>query len=202
MGDLFLKDFAASFVERKVLTAVVMITTSLMLVPYLPYISTLKMEAIYTSATLTFIGLYGVISRRTTHQLCLYLYIVTCSPIARERVTNAFPWRWIFRNQLVTAHVSVDTNHQQTFPWIRIRCIRREQNWFQNRDNPCGGVAEYLHRSPASLRRRRKGNPVPGGITGPPCSWGMYVWGPGPPGWRSLESQTVKCGHESRGTRT
>jgi hypothetical protein len=37
---------------------------------------------------------------------------------------------------------------------------------------PCGGALEYLHRSPASRRRRRKGNPVPGGITGPPCHWG------------------------------
>jgi hypothetical protein len=37
--------------------------------------------------------------------------------------------------------------------------------------NPCGGGVEYLHRGPASHRRRRKGNPVPGGITGPACSW-------------------------------
>jgi hypothetical protein len=37
---------------------------------------------------------------------------------------------------------------------------------------PCGGGLEYLHRSPASRKRRRKGNPVPGGITGSPCSWG------------------------------
>jgi hypothetical protein len=36
----------------------------------------------------------------------------------------------------------------------------------------CGGRVEYLHRSLASGRRRRKGNPMPGGITGPPCSWG------------------------------
>jgi hypothetical protein len=35
-----------------------------------------------------------------------------------------------------------------------------------------GGI-EYLHRSPASCRRRRKGNSVPGDITGPPCSWGI-----------------------------
>jgi hypothetical protein len=35
---------------------------------------------------------------------------------------------------------------------------------------------EYLHRSPASRRRRRKGNPVPGSITGPPCSGG-YKYG-------------------------
>jgi hypothetical protein len=31
---------------------------------------------------------------------------------------------------------------------------------------------EYVHRSPASRRRRRKGNPVPGSITGPRCSVG------------------------------
>jgi hypothetical protein len=30
----------------------------------------------------------------------------------------------------------------------------------------------------------------------------IYIWGHGPPGWGSLESETVKCGHESRGTRS
>jgi hypothetical protein len=38
---------------------------------------------------------------------------------------------------------------------------------------PRGGGLEYLHRCPASCKRRHKGNPVPGGITGPPCSWGI-----------------------------
>jgi hypothetical protein len=66
---------------------------------------------------------------------------------------------------------------------------------------PIGGF-KYLHRSPASRRRRRKGNPVPGGITGPLCSWERYILGHGPPGWGSLESETVKYGHESPGTRT
>jgi hypothetical protein len=37
----------------------------------------------------------------------------------------------------------------------------------------CGVGFDYLHRSPVSRKKRRKGNPVPGGITGPPCSWGM-----------------------------
>jgi hypothetical protein len=37
---------------------------------------------------------------------------------------------------------------------------------------PFGGGFEYLHRSPESRRRRRKWNPLPGGITGPPCFWG------------------------------
>jgi hypothetical protein len=36
-----------------------------------------------------------------------------------------------------------------------------------------GGGFEYIHRSPASRRRWRKGNSVPEGITGPPCSWGI-----------------------------
>jgi hypothetical protein len=36
---------------------------------------------------------------------------------------------------------------------------------------PRGGEFEYLHRSLASRRRRRKGNPVPGVVTGLPCSW-------------------------------
>jgi hypothetical protein len=36
---------------------------------------------------------------------------------------------------------------------------------------PCGGGVEYIHRSPASRRRRQKWNPVPGSITGPPCCW-------------------------------
>jgi hypothetical protein len=66
----------------------------------------------------------------------------------------------------------------------------------------CGGVVQNLHRSPARRRRRRKGNPVPGSITGPPCSWEIQIREHGPPGWGSLESETVKCGHESRMTRT
>jgi hypothetical protein len=38
---------------------------------------------------------------------------------------------------------------------------------------------------------------VPGGRTGSLCSWGIYIQGPGPPGWGSLESKTVKCGQDS-----
>jgi hypothetical protein len=43
------------------------------------------------------------------------------------------------------------------------------------RINPCGGAVEYIHRDPASRRRRERG---------------------------SLKSETVKFGHESHGTRT
>jgi hypothetical protein len=41
---------------------------------------------------------------------------------------------------------------------------------------------------------------VPGDITGPPSSQGIKIRGPGTAGWRSLESETVKYDHESRGT--
>jgi hypothetical protein len=41
----------------------------------------------------------------------------------------------------------------------------------------------------------------PGGITGTPDSWGIKIRGPGTPGWGSLESETVKFGCKSRGTR-
>jgi hypothetical protein len=88
--------------------------------------------------------------------------------------------------------------------------IRSVQSCYQRREFrygrrwwlPCGGGVEYLHRSPASRTKRRKGNPVPGGITGPPRSWAIKIRGPGPPGWESLKSERVKCCHESRGSRT
>jgi hypothetical protein len=39
----------------------------------------------------------------------------------------------------------------------------------------CGGVFEYLHRSPASRKRQQKENPVPGVLTGPPYSCGIHA---------------------------
>jgi hypothetical protein len=84
------------------------------------------------------------------------------------------------------ASVSVDAKMQEVdywkpdsycgtniyFPWIPLHYIsgRADKNGF-----PCGGGVEYLHRSPASRRRRQKG---------------------------SLESERVKYGLESHGTRT
>jgi hypothetical protein len=82
---------------------------------------------------------------------------------------------------------------------------RGEVGKSSERVTPCGGGFEYLDRNPASSRRRRKGNPVPRSITGPPCYGGIKIQGPGPPGWWSLEPETVKYdheGHESRGNGT
>jgi hypothetical protein len=48
-----------------------------------------------------------------------------------------------------------------------------------------GGGFEYLQRSPVRLRRRRKGNPVPGGITGLPFCW--HCWKMNSHGYRRIE---------------
>jgi DNA-binding Lrp family transcriptional regulator len=48
-----------------------------------------------------------------------------------------------------------------------------KEDKLSNNSYPCGGGVEYPHRSPASGRRRRKGNPVPGGISVPPCSYAI-----------------------------
>jgi hypothetical protein len=66
---------------------------------------------------------------------------------------------------------------------------------------PCGGGIEYLHRSPASSKRRRKG-PVPGVYLGHPVPGGYK--------YRDMALQvagvsrigTKKYGLESRGTQT
>jgi hypothetical protein len=44
---------------------------------------------------------------------------------------------------------------QQAFPWTLIRYIRGRSD--RNEVIPCGGGVEYLHRSPTTRRRRRKG---------------------------------------------
>jgi hypothetical protein len=60
---------------------------------------------------------------------------------------------------------SLETNtslwDQQVFPWILIRYIRACSDQTEVRVS-CGGRVQYLHRSPASRTRQRKGNPVPG----------------------------------------
>jgi hypothetical protein len=53
--------------------------------------------------------------------------------------------------------------------------VIKGSSFVQSVIRPCGGGVEYLHRDPASRKRRRKG---------------------------SLESETVKYGRESYGTRT
>jgi hypothetical protein len=87
------------------------------------------------------------------------------------------------------------TMEWEAFPWQRIHKQQKQKPLM--RSFPTRFTKVY--KRPDETRRQ---NPVPGGITRPPCSWGIQIQGPGPPGWGSLKSETVKWGHEPRGTRT
>jgi hypothetical protein len=82
------------------------------------------------------------------------------------------------------------TRYGKTFPWTRVInkyflgyeiedvfSIGPSRHYITgvsrgpDENTPRGGGFEYLSRSPARRRRRRKGDPVPWGIIGPPGSW-------------------------------
>jgi hypothetical protein len=49
-------------------------------------------------------------------------------------------------------------------------------NWYgiwNTISDPCEGELEYRHRSLRVVRADEKGTRCLGGITGPPCSWGI-----------------------------
>jgi hypothetical protein len=84
-------------------------------------------------------------------------------------------------DDMLYTHLSITTSsctrrnvHRSSWSWIllvsyqHILFINLSVHYFYQ----CGGGLEYPHRSPTNRRRRRKGNPVPGHITGPPCHWG------------------------------
>jgi hypothetical protein len=58
---------------------------------------------------------------------------------------------------------------------------------------PCGGGFEYFLRSPASRRSWRKGNPVPGVITGPPSSVRFLQVGGWSQGWQPCSVKYYGC---------
>jgi hypothetical protein len=62
-----------------------------------------------------------------TYLFCQTLTLWHVGPLLGNALTNIFPWRWILGNQVVF----VDTNDQQTFPWIRMRYIKGVQTWVQ-----------------------------------------------------------------------
>jgi hypothetical protein len=70
--------------------------------------------------------------------------------------------QWLSTDHVVTP---TDTNAitEDVFYSVRPEVIRYR----------VGAISQFESRVEASRRRRRKGNPVPGGITGSPCSWGI-----------------------------
>jgi hypothetical protein len=105
------------------------------------------------------------------------IHSVTCRRVAREQVGKHVSmemdsWKPA-RHYLVHRRV-----HGYRIPVTNRRFHGHgyailEEKIDQNGAIPCGGAVEYLHRSPASRKSRRKGSPVPWGITGPPCSCGI-----------------------------
>jgi hypothetical protein len=66
--------------------------------------------------------------------------------------------------------------------------------------DPCGGAIEYLHRSPASRKSRRKGNPVPG-VQLDHLVPGGYKYGDLALQVAEVSEETVKYGLSSAGLR-
>jgi hypothetical protein len=78
--------------------------------------------------------------------------------------------------------------------WIPIYDIVERSHY-----SPCGGGLECLQRNSAIRKRQQKGNPVPGGITGPPYSWG-YKYGNLALRVEEVSDETVIYGCEFYGT--
>jgi hypothetical protein len=75
-----------------------------------------------------------------------------------------------------TRHQDELADWQSFVMWLRLR-LPGAPEW---------RLVRITHRSHASRKRRRKGIPIPWGITRPPCSCSTYLLGPELPGWRSL----------------
>jgi hypothetical protein len=90
-------------------------------------------------------------------------------------------WSWITDEGLTPRRTGrLTVGHNITWTWVR----------------EFGGGLEYFHRSTASHKRLRKGNPLSGGISRSPCTWGMWIRGPG------VSNETAKYGRQFYGTRT
>jgi hypothetical protein len=126
-------------------------------------------------------GMSGIVSSAEKSVIVLRHNKQSCSNGIRHAMQRN---QWNYRRELCSQWVGADIDISGEIVGSGVLC----------------GSVRYRHRSPASRRKRRKGNPGPRDITGPPCSWGIR--GPGPPVWGSLEPETVKCGQESRGTWT
>jgi hypothetical protein len=87
--------------------------------------------------------------------------------------------------------------------WATVHAHFRDDTFMKNSNGTLGGGDLYSVLSVIKVRSfvNWRDYSVNGGIIGKTCSWGIYIREPNPPGWKSLESETVKCGHESRGTR-
>jgi hypothetical protein len=90
----------------------------------------------------------------------------------KEHQCSFYSWQWILPRMSSEPRASIPPPPPGSIRGLSYFFVRKELSL---QFNLCGGWLEYLHRSPASRKRRQKGNPVPGGggIAEPPCSWGI-----------------------------
>jgi hypothetical protein len=94
--------------------------------------------------------------------------IVTCIITSRQWLAKHFPAEANERNNrsLLLGNSAENMPRQQKrlhFLCDPCRVIIKGDSQKARQNIPYGGGVEYFHRSPSSRRRRRKGNPVPGG---------------------------------------
>jgi hypothetical protein len=98
------------------------------------------------------------------------------TPVVRQQIPNTHQrtnWEEVFSTQSVR-QLRAETLEllEAVFSMRPVsRCYKQDKSDFS--ENPVWRLGRIFHRSPASRRRRRKANPVPGFITGPPSSWGI-----------------------------
>jgi hypothetical protein len=142
-----------------------------------------------------------------------YDSIVVYRPVARQRprkeqLYNSCCWETASQTSIF-ARQRLETVTGTVFSMRSVPRCYKQDSWsnelFDWRGERVARVEAGLNTSTVALLvigGDEKGTQCPGNNNWPPCSWGILIRGPGPPGWGSLESETVKCGHESRGTRT
>jgi hypothetical protein len=112
--------------------------------------------------------------------LCIVAYKLKAKTMEREKqplLANGFETTFVSRQRLgkhvpaaTDMHATIEVLLETVLSAWSVQRSCKEDRWGNGVSDPCGGGFEYLYRSPASGKRRRKGNPVPGVITGPPCS--------------------------------
>jgi hypothetical protein len=117
------------------------------------------------------------------YNLCIVEYLLkakTLEPEKQPLLANGLETTFVSRQRLgkhvpaaTDMHATIEVLLEMVLSTRSVQRSYKEDTWGNRVSDPCGGGIKYLHRSPASRKRRRKGNPVPGGITGPPCSSGM-----------------------------
>jgi hypothetical protein len=102
------------------------------------------------------------------HVGILNIRIVACTVVAMQfprdrRINNDImesvsrQWNGKHVPAATNTHSTIELPLETVFSALSVQRGCKEDNWGDTVVSPCGGRIEYLHRDPASRRRRRKG---------------------------------------------